>query len=334
MSTTPATNRSVPSARPSPDPEGLVRTPTDVLTRDGVRLQACWVHAAPMSETVADAGIEPAADDVLHGVVVVIAHGFSASMADTNVQLLVNRLAGRGCRVLVYDARGHGTSGGHSAVGSREHLDVDGVSRLARAAADGAPVVLVGVSMGAVGVVGYLAGPDAGTGPDAGAPCRGASRGDAQGKGDPLTPHRDTPVAGAVLVSAPARWRMRPGPVGILTALMTRSAPGRWAAARWIGVRIEPHWRVGTAPMAQMARIGVPVAVVHGRGDRLLATSHGQDLHSAAEGPCRLDLVADMGHGLGDAAVGGVVEAISWVLGPGTRQRRDREPAPTTTPAR
>ena len=138
-----------------------------------------------------------------------------------------------GLDVVTYDARGHGLSEGRCGVGSTEHLDVASV--LSAVAAD-APIVVVGVSMGAVAVVSHLAGADA------------------PGKA----------VVGAVLVSAPSRWRMRPSAVGLLTAVLTRSTVGRWAAARWLGVRIKRGWWPGETPESAMIRIGVPVVVVHG----------------------------------------------------------------------
>lgn len=261
-------------------------TPLELHTEDGVLLRGqWWTSLTPTPEAV-----------------VVVAHGFSASMADAEIETLAAELAGAGFDVLTYDARGHGTSEGYCAVGSREHLDLASAVAYAATLAPELPVVLVGVSMGAVAVVGHLA-----TGDDAG-------------------------VAGAVLVSAPARWRMRVSPVGVLTAGLTKSSPGRWAAARWMGVRVAPGWRVGVAPATSLAAVTLPVAVVHGQGDRLLSAAHGRGLEAAGGGPRRLDVVAGMGHGLGAAARPRVLASVSWVLASGSSVAR---PAPaTTTPAR
>lgn len=216
--------------------------------------------------------------------VVVLVHGFAASHADRRVRELADRLHGEGFDVLAYDGRGHGGSGGECAVGSREHLDV--ASATEWVAGWGLPVVLVGVSMGAAAVVRHLA-------------CS-----------TPAT----VEVAGAVLVSGPACWRMRVSPVGLLTAGLTRTAPGRWAAARWLRVRVEPGWRTGETPESMLARVPVPVAVVHGAGDRLLAPSHGRRLHSAAAGRSRLEVVEGMGHGLDGLGIAAAADAVRWVL--------------------
>lgn len=225
--------------------------------------------------------------------VVVLVHGFAAGRDDDGVRRMAGRLQDAGADVLCYDARGHGDSGGECAVGSREHLDVASATELA--SAEGRPVVLLGVSMGVVAVIRHLA---------------TASSPDAR-------------VAGAVLVSGPARWRMRVSPVGIATAGLTRTAPGRWAAARWLRVRVAQGWRTGEAPESMLPRIPLPVAVVHGVGDRMLAASHGVRLHRAAGGPVRLDLVEGMGHGLDDAGVAAAADAVDWVLGAARRRPTD-----------
>jgi pimeloyl-ACP methyl ester carboxylesterase len=228
---------------------------------------------------------------------VVVVHGFSASQDDIGVRALADDLAAAGYHVLTYDARGHGESEGWCAVGSTEHMDVACAVQAARA--KGLPVVLVGVSMGGVAVAGYMAAGGA----------------------------RSPGVAGAVLVSTPARWRMRISPVGLVTALLTRTRPGRWVASRHLRVRIAPRWRVGTPLEELLGRIEAPIAVVHGSHDRLLAQDHGRRLHASAGGPSRLQLVEGMGHGIDGLSRHATVGAVGWVL---SSVRR----APTTTPAR
>jgi pimeloyl-ACP methyl ester carboxylesterase len=242
---------------------------TDIVTlrtADGVLLQGRWRRHP---DTTA---------------VVVVAHGFTGSTEDAGVSQLASALHASGFDVLTYDARGHGASGGRSAVGSMEHLDVAAAAE--RAAERGLPVVLLGVSMGAIGVVRHLA----------------------------TSPEDGPGITGAVLISGPARWRMRPSSVGVLTAVLTRTIPGRWVAARWLGVRIEPGWRVGEPPESMMRRVCVPVAVIHGVDDRLLSLAHGESLHQSAGGPSRIDLVIGMGHGLGDACQTAAVASVRWVL--------------------
>jgi uncharacterized protein len=237
---------------------------------------------------------------------VVIVHGFSASQDEPGVRALADDLAAAGYHVLTYDARGHGSSEGWCAVGSTEHLDVAGAVEAARS--KGLPVVVVGVSMGGVAAAGYL-----------------AEAGDDDRLG----------VWGAVLVSAPARWRMRASAVGVLTALLTRTRPGRWVASRHLRVRIAPRWRVGKPLESLVEQIDVPLAVVHGIGDRLLHHEHGRLLHACAAGPSRLELVEGMGHGIDDSSREATVSAVGWVLSCArNRPRPALADAPTTTPGR
>lgn len=243
------------------------RLELSLVTTDGVELRAGWLRRAGARGAV------------------VVAHGFSARQDEPAVARLAADLAAAGFDVLTYDARGHGRSGGESGVGSTEHLDV--AAAAAEAVGTGLPVVLVGVSMGAVAVVAHLS----------------------------HVPRRvDDGVVGAVLVSGPARWRMRPGPVGLASAALTRTGPGRRLAARWLGVRVARGWRTGEPPESMMRRVAVPVAVVHGARDRLLAPAHGRRLHQAAGGEAQLEVVVGMGHGLDEASRRAVVGAVEWVL--------------------
>jgi alpha-beta hydrolase superfamily lysophospholipase len=228
---------------------------------------------------------------------VVVVHGFSATQDDAGIKGLAEDLAAAGYDVLTYDARGHGESEGWCGVGSTEHIDV---ACAVAAAPRGLPVVLVGVSMGGVAVASYLAG---------------------------AGPEERPGVVGAVLVSTPARWRMRVSPVGILTALLTRTRPGRWAASRQLRVRIAPGWQVGEALETAVERIEVPLAVVHGTGDRLLSFEHGRRIHASAAGPSRLELVEGMGHGIDGPSRHTTVGAVAWVLS-------SAGATPTTTPGR
>ncbi len=131
-----------------------------LTTVDGVRL-AAHVHQVP----------EP------HGTVV-LAHGFTASATHADVEALAETVANAGYDVVTYDARGHGASGGACTLGDRERHDVAAAVEAARP--DAGPVVLVGVSMGAIAVLHHAA-----------------------------TRPRDAGViAGVVTVSAPARWKL------------------------------------------------------------------------------------------------------------------------------
>lgn len=244
-----------------------LRTEMTLSTEDGVRLRV----------RRSSHGARPHA-------VVVVAHGFAGHLDHPDVSSLADQLASADLDVVTYDARGHGQSEGRCGVGSTEHHDVACV--VSHVAGDGLPVLVVGVSMGAIAVVSYLAGNE---GPD-------------------------RSVIGAVLVSSPSRWRMRPSAVGVLNVLLTRSPVGRWAAGKWLGVRIRPGWWPGETPESAMNRIGIPVVVVHGANDRLLASSHAHRLHGSGASSNRLQVVKGMGHGLDKGGRGAVLDAVAWLL--------------------
>jgi len=260
--------------------EGTGTVEVPLHTADGLELRGRW-HTAPDARATA-----------------VLVHGFSATRDDEALCSLARDLLSSDLNVLTYDARGHGGSEGQCGVGSTEHLDVACAVQYASEA--GPPVVIVGISMGAIAVVNYLA-------------------------TDPTGPLL---AAGAVLVSAPARWRMRVSPLGILTAALTRTRPGRYVAARRLRVRVARRWKTGETPEAAVRRIGLPLAIVHGAGDRLLAVVHGRQLHASAAGPSRLDVVDGMGHGIDDLCRGATLESVRWVLSLGAPL------SPTTKPAR
>ncbi|HAM02310.1 MAG TPA: hypothetical protein DCQ30_08825 [Acidimicrobiaceae bacterium] len=268
----------------------------DLLTADGLRLCGRWRFPSGHGDAPAT---------------VVVVHGFSASQDDLAVCALADDLAAAGYEVLTYDARGHGASEGMSAVGSTEHIDV--ACAVDVASVRGLPVVLVGVSMGGVAVAGYLA--DRTRGDDRSVDAAGAGVGVGAGDGGHAGGHEGGHgVAGAVLVSTPSRWRMRPSPLGLVTAVLTRTRLGRWVASRRLRVRIAPSWRVGEPLEALVERIDVPLAVVHGTGDRLLRPEHGRRLHASAAGPSRLELVEGMRHGIDVSKLHATVGAVGWVL--------------------
>jgi pimeloyl-ACP methyl ester carboxylesterase len=238
-----------------------------LITADGVRLRVR--HSSHVAGARA---------------LIVVVHGFAAGRDDPDVRALADRLFAARFDVVTYDARGHGLSEGRSGVGSTEHLDVACV--VSHVATTPIPVVIVGVSMGAIAVVAHLAGIGA----------------------------QNPTVVGAVLVSSPARWRMRPSAVGLLNVVLTRSAIGRWAAGRWLGVRIGAGWWPGETPESAMNRIGIPVVVVHGAKDRLLASSHALRLHGSGATSNRLQVVEGMGHGLDEGGQCAVLDAVQWLL--------------------
>ena len=73
-------------------------------------------------------------------------------------------------------------------------------------------------------------------------------------------------------------------------------------------------WVLPAPPLSAIGRIGVPLALVHGRRHRLIRAREARLLFEGAAEPRRLDVVAHMGHGIDDAARQAVVTAIDWVM--------------------
>ncbi|MGH9066910.1 MAG: alpha/beta hydrolase [Acidimicrobiales bacterium] len=241
-----------------------------ITTDDGLQLRGWWWRSPSPARGA-----------------VVVAHGFAASTEDGDVMALAADLRRAGLDVLAYDSRGHGRSEGRCTVGDRERLDVAAASAASSAAA-GRPVVLLGVSMGAIATLGYA-----------------ATR--RRGDGGP-------PIAGVVLVSAPARWRMSPSPVSLAMVAMTRTRPGRWFMARAVRVRVQRDWSLTAPPLTLVGRGALPMAFVHGARDRLIHPRDARLLYGRAQEPRWLDIVPDMGHGLDQPGRRAAVRAVEWVL--------------------
>lgn len=226
--------------------------------------------------------------DYLPRATVVVVHGFSAGKDHPSIEGLGGLLFADGFDVLTYDSRGHGGSGGVCTMGESEAHDVAAV--LDHVEDWGMPVVVVGVSVGAVAVVRHLS-------------------------QTPSTLRSGNPVAGVVLVSSPAHWRVRPSLASSFLAVVTSTRLGRSLAARRLGVRIDPSWQRTTPPVAGLSCLGVPVAVVHGARDRLLSRRHAKLLFESAAERRDLAVVPGMGHGVVDRrGQDAVRRAVEWVI--------------------
>lgn len=211
---------------------------------------------------------------------VVLVHGFTATADHPEVRAVAETLLAEDLDVVSYDARGHGGSGGESTLGDLERHDVHAAVTIARQRAE--QVVLVGASMGAIATLRYAA--------------------------------TDDRLAGAVAVSCPSRWRLPLHPVGLFSAGLTRTRPGRYLAQRFLRVRIAERWTNPEAPLELVGRIRVPVAFVHGTGDRFIRPADAEELYSAAGDPRRLDLIEGMGHAFDVASRAAIRGAVDWVL--------------------
>jgi pimeloyl-ACP methyl ester carboxylesterase len=183
--------------------------------------------------------------------------------------------------VLTYDSRGHGESGGEATLGTDEALDVAAV---VEAAGDDAPV-LVGASAGAIGVLRYA------------------------------VEHAPSQrVAGVVIVSCPARWTLPRNARGVLSALMTQTPLGRWAARRYVRVRIARPKPRPAPPIELLPALHTPLAIVHGTADPFIPVTDADALFAVANEPRRLEIVEGMGHAFEPPSVAPVVESVAWVL--------------------
>ncbi len=191
----------------------------------------------------------------------VLAHGFSGSTAVPALRRVAAGLAAH-LTVLAYDARGHGRSSGVSTLGDREVLDVD--AAVAAARARGADRVgAVGFSMGAAAVVRHAAG----------------------GDGHPVD---DRPDA-VVVVSGTGPWSTRAGASRSMRRLhlLVETAPGRLVTRLALRTRVDPAgWAsLPTSPAECVARVDVPLLLVHGDRDGYLDLAHPRELAARSGAP-------------------------------------------------
>jgi len=225
---------------------------------------------------------------------VVVVHGLAAWRGHPRVVAVADAIHGAGFDVVTYDSRGHGDSGGLCTLGLHEPLDVEAATALARRRCP--DVSLVGASIGGVAALRHAA--------------------------------ADPSIVSVVTVSSPARWRVPVTPTGVLSVLITRTAPGRSLAAARMATRLAPRWVWHEPPEAVARRLRVPLSVVHGRRDRFIRLGEGRRLFEAAGGPRRLQLVEGMGHAFHRHATGAILEGLAW----GSALRRSGAPLRCGTP--
>ncbi|WP_375482114.1 alpha/beta hydrolase [uncultured Jatrophihabitans sp.] len=213
----------------------------------------------------------------------VVAHGFTGSSRNVDVQRICAGLVAAGAAVLAPDLRGHGRSGGATTAGAEEVHDIAAAVRWLRACGY-RRVVVLGWSMGGTSVLRY-----AGLGGDADA---------------------------VVSVSAPGTWwergtrpmrivhwifESRTGRVLVRAARRTRVAPDAWAtlpeAPAEVAGAIEPR----------------PLLIVHGEDDHYFPLSHVEQLAAAAPSA---DVWVEPGMGHAElATTDDLLERIAdWVL--------------------
>ena len=214
--------------------------------------------------------------------IVILVHGLSSSKDHPHVVALAERMRARSLDVLSYDARGHGESGGLCTLGDLERNDV--AAAVAYARRSDRRVALVGASMGAIAVMAYAA--------------------------------TDSELAGVVVVSSPADWRIPFRIRALVTVILARTHLGRFFAERHTHVRIYPEWNPTEPPRSVAKRVAgtVPLAIVHGRNDRLIPFHFSLGVSSAEMPDAHAVVVPGMGHAFDPVGHESICDALEWVL--------------------
>lgn len=130
--------------RETPADYGLEYTSVTVNTSDGVTLKG-WE-------------IRPKAEE--KSAIIILMHGYTSCKADPRLLRVASRLSSMGYRVVMFDFRAHGESGGSmTTIGPLEaEYDAPAVMGFVEGEHPGRPIILLGYSMGAV--VAIMAGKD------------------------------------------------------------------------------------------------------------------------------------------------------------------------------
>jgi pimeloyl-ACP methyl ester carboxylesterase len=214
--------------------------------------------------------------------IVILVHGLSSSKDHPHVVGLAERMRARSLDVLSYDARGHGESGGLCTLGDLERNDV--AAAVAYARRGHRRVALVGASMGAIAAMAYAA--------------------------------TDSELAGVVVVSSPADWRIPFRVRALITVILARTNLGRFVAERHTHVRIYPEWNPTEPPRSVAKRVAstVPLAIVHGRNDRLIPFHFSLGVSSTEMPGAHAVVVPGMGHAFDPVGYESICDALDWTL--------------------
>jgi pimeloyl-ACP methyl ester carboxylesterase len=192
----------------------------------------------------------------------IFCHGFLGWRRKPRLVQFQQALARR-FTVYAFDLRGHGESGGLSAFGALEHLDVDAV--VERARADGlTKIVTLGGSMGGIAVIRHAA----------------LLRG----------------VDAVIAISTPALWDGHDSGAVRRLAWITASRFGR-SFLRSAGVRAVAAFDRVEPPAELVGKIApIPLVLVHGRDDHFFDEEQAWLLYRRASPPKRLLMAARFGH--------------------------------------
>jgi alpha-beta hydrolase superfamily lysophospholipase len=219
--------------------------------------------------------------------IVILVHGLSSTKDHPHVVGLAERLRTRSLDVLSYDARGHGESGGLSTLGDLERNDIAAAVTFARGRQN--RVALVGASMGAVAALAYAA--------------------------------SDPDLAGVVVVSSPADWRIPFRIRALLLVILARTKLGRFVSERHSHVRIYPEWNPSEPPRSVAKRVAssVPLAIVHGQNDHLIPFRFSLGVSITQVPDAHAIVVPGMGHAFDPVGYGPICDALEWVLNASSR---------------
>ena len=215
---------------------------------------------------------------------VIVIHGFTANVAQEELQALLAALNSSDVNLIACDSRGHGESEGESTFGIMEIYDLDAVVNLALE--ENAPILLVGISMGAAAAFNYLT------------KCENARH-----------------IDGLLSVSSPALWRTQISLSSLWVAFLTRTKTGRRILSERHKVRIAMPIKFPSVPPAEIARnLKLPISVVGGTQDMLFGSKAAHLIYSQAGGPKHLELAYKSGHGPSAALLGAIVRGYEWLI--------------------
>jgi pimeloyl-ACP methyl ester carboxylesterase len=220
-------------------------------TTDGERIEAVHVQGPSPDRPLA----------------VVVAHGFTGSIARPGVRAVVSAFS-KYAGVVAFDFRGHGRSSGKSTVGHHEVLDLDAAVNAAQRLGY-TDVVTCGWSMGGSVVLRHAA-------------LHGG-------------------VDAVISVSALSRWFYKDTKPMQRVHWTIETRLGRLIAHRALRTRISPvGWDPDAppeSPVEVVPRISpIPLLFVHGDQDHYFPLEHPEALYEAAREPKELWLVEGFGH--------------------------------------
>ena len=240
-----------------------------------------------------------------------MAHGLTGHRRRAGVRLVTQWLSQYG-RVVVFDQRGHGESGGTCTLAFREPMDLDVVCTWARTLSD-APIVTVGFSLGASVALRHAAlvtAPERATSVDAGIQVR------------------ERPAA-TVLVSGVGEWFYRGSHIMDRLFRFTSTPWGRLAMRVGEKVRVSvsdwghgpgsPDHELPTSPVASASLVKHPLLIIHGDRDHYFPAEHAERVARAARegGNEAVDIWIE--EGMGHAERGTTQELVArlaeWATG-------------------